>query len=248
MTPEFAQDAYGGNCEICGEAQRFERTQRAIRETYRCGVCKGSLRERAQAAVIVSCFPQANVSTLKELVKRPEYEKLRVYEPGVTGSLRKWLCSATQYCQSDYLSPEYRYCPSIGIAHQDLEALTFNDACFDLVVSSDILEHVRHPEVAFREIARVLKSGGLHIFTVPMQDPLRNASVRRVDVSKGEDVHILPPRYHGDGKGGQSLVYTDFGADIEQILSNAGFRASLVRYSCSSAIASRVITVLARAL
>lgn len=244
MTTEFEPDAYDGICEVCGTAQRFERTQRAIRETYRCSACKALLRERAQAAVILSIFPELGVRTLRELVQCADYKAQRVYEPGVAGSLRKWLRNAACYCQSDYHAPEDRFASPNGVPHQDLEALTFGDRSFDLVVSSDIFEHVRHPERALREVARVLRPGGRHVFTVPMQDPVRTITVRRVDSRGDVDIPLLPERHHGDGKGGKSLVYTDFGADIVNALNAIGFDTDLVRHRSTSPIASRVITLL----
>lgn len=42
------------------------------------------------------------------------------------------------------------------IPHQDLCRLTFGDACFDLVLCNELLEHVQDLELSFREIARVL--------------------------------------------------------------------------------------------
>jgi SAM-dependent methyltransferase len=55
-----------------------------------------------------------------------------------------------------------------------IEALPFNDGCFDVVVVSEVLEHLRDPqrEAGLSEIARVLKSGGVLIGTVPFREDL----------------------------------------------------------------------------
>jgi ubiquinone/menaquinone biosynthesis C-methylase UbiE len=50
---------------------------------------------------------------------------------------------------------------------EDLRALTFPDQSFDLFITSDVFEHVFEPEKGFGDIARVLKPGGMHIFTMP---------------------------------------------------------------------------------
>lgn len=45
--------------------------------------------------------------------------------------------------------------------------LPFADGCFDLVVSSHVLEHLQRPREAFSQIARVLRPGGRFVFLAP---------------------------------------------------------------------------------
>ncbi len=46
-------------------------------------------------------------------------------------------------------------------------ALPFADDTFDFIVSHQVFEHVQHPEVACRELARILRPGGLSIHVFP---------------------------------------------------------------------------------
>jgi 2-polyprenyl-3-methyl-5-hydroxy-6-metoxy-1,4-benzoquinol methylase len=46
-------------------------------------------------------------------------------------------------------------------------AQTFENESFDLVITSDVFEHLPDVAPAVREILRTLKPGGAHIFTVP---------------------------------------------------------------------------------
>src|SRR5205085_206993 len=41
------------------------------------------------------------------------------------------------------------------------EDLGFPDATFDLVFADNVLEHLKDPSAVFREVARVLKAGGI---------------------------------------------------------------------------------------
>ena len=50
--------------------------------------------------------------------------------------------------------------------------LPFNDNEFDVVLSSEVMEHVPDPEKFLSEIYRVLRDGGVAIITVPFLVPL----------------------------------------------------------------------------
>jgi SAM-dependent methyltransferase len=52
------------------------------------------------------------------------------------------------------------------------EALPFEDASFDLVLSDNCVDHARDPRAILREIARVLAPGGLFYFTVHIHHPV----------------------------------------------------------------------------
>lgn len=49
----------------------------------------------------------------------------------------------------------------------DVTALKFDDCSFDVIVSSDVIEHTPDPAKAISEMARVLKKGGVLALTVP---------------------------------------------------------------------------------
>ncbi|MEY2471896.1 MAG: 2-polyprenyl-6-hydroxyphenyl methylase / 3-demethylubiquinone-9 3-methyltransferase [Actinomycetota bacterium] len=63
-------------------------------------------------------------------------------------------------------------------ARSAAEALPFADASFDVVVFSEVIEHLMQPELAVWEIARVLNPGGTLVMTtnnaseVPLRSPL----------------------------------------------------------------------------
>src|SRR6185503_8546543 len=48
---------------------------------------------------------------------------------------------------------------------EDAQALSFESASFDFVVSCECMEHVPQPALMAREIARVLKPGGGFVIT-----------------------------------------------------------------------------------
>jgi SAM-dependent methyltransferase len=99
-----------------------------------------------------------------------------------------------------------------GVRREDLQALSFPNAAFDLVLTSEVFEHVADPWKAFAEVRRVLRPGGRHIFTVP--EVLGAKTRSRAD---------LPDVFHMDGPGERSLVITDFGDDLTELLRGHGF-------------------------
>ena len=102
---------------------------------------------------------------------------------------------------------------------ETLEALTFPDGSFDLMITQDVMEHVLDPEAAFAEIARVLKPGGAHIFTVPLVRKTEASRPRAVRSADGGLEYLLEAQYHGnpvDAKG--ALVTMDWGYDIVEFV------------------------------
>lgn len=60
-----------------------------------------------------------------------------------------------------------------NLSAADVTRLPFPDACFDLVVCSEVLEHIPDHEKAMREIIRVLKHGKPLVVSVPRYLPER---------------------------------------------------------------------------
>jgi SAM-dependent methyltransferase len=198
------------------------------RETFYCPQCRANLRFRAQAAALLELLGDGRPTSLREMGESGALAHLAIYEPGITGPLRPQLARAGRYVQSVYA-------PGAAGSHgeievQDLMACTHPDETFDLVVTSDILEHVRRPMLAFAEIRRILRRGGHHVFSIPTQVPLPPRSVPRVDTSGDADIHLLPPAWHGSGDGGRSLVYTEFGGDLLDRLAAIGLPTQVVAY------------------
>ena len=214
---------YHGLCSVCGWVGCFERNHRSLREGFACKVCNSSLRYRGQADVLLKLFGQSGIRCLAELVKKKPFRSLKIFEPGVIGPLRPLLSKVEMYSQSYYWEDVKLGGVRDNIGCQNLETLTFEDNNFDLIITSDIFEHIRRPWDAFEEIFRVLKPGGYHVFSIPVQKPLRENSVERVDTTGDVDRMLVEPHYHSAPGGGRALVYTDFGSDIIARLADLGF-------------------------
>ncbi len=218
--------SYNGCCAICGFVGIFEKKSPSFREGYQCTTCKASLRYQGQAYALKRMFSSDENISLSKLSLNEKFNHLKIYEPGVIGPFRELFSGFDNYQNSFYWDDVKLGEKKDGVECQSLESLTYKNESFDLVISSDIMEHVRHPWVAFAEILRVLKSGGYHIFSIPLHLPMRSVTKYRVDTSTEEDKYIDEPHYHGNGIGGKSLVYTDFGADIVNKLVDLGYEVT----------------------
>jgi SAM-dependent methyltransferase len=116
-----------------------------------------------------------------------------------------------------------------GVQCQDVQQLTYPDATFDLVTSTEVFEHVPDDRRAFTEVHRVLRPGGHLVFTVPLMDA--GPTLERAEIRYGRIVHLVTPEYHGDRLRGRGrvLAFRTYGPDILDRLRAAGFRASLER-------------------
>ena len=153
---------------------------------------------------------------------RSHYSKslknMKVIEFDPSSPLRYLLSTSGSYTRS-YFSPD----DSVGTIRndgsicQDLTRLTYENNSFDLMISSDVLEHIPDVKAVFEESARVLKVGGIHLFTVPQRAKTRPRAV----VESGEIVHMLTPEYHLDPLNPNGiLAFWDFGSDLGSVFSN----------------------------
>lgn len=163
------------------------------------------------------------------LAERPGFRRERVYELSSRGPLfaflRREVADLTFSEYFDDLPPgEARD----GVQCQDVECLTYPDASFDLVTSTEVFEHVPHDGRGFVEIRRVLRPGGTYVFTVPLSDTER--TVERAELKDGRIVHMHSPHYHDDRIRGRGtiLVFRDYGHDITGRLRAAGFASARI--------------------
>lgn len=189
-----------GICPICESRTVFFDEGPSLRGGYRCWRCRSIPRWRAL------------IKVLSEV--DPDWRSMTIHECGPSGpASRKLRRECRSYTSSQYLSDVPWGETRDEVRSESVERLTFPSQSFDLVVTQDVFEHVLRPDDGFREVARVLRPGGKHVFTVP-QYRGRPSLVRAVPGPDGVR-HLLPPDYHrGPVDVGGSLVVTEWGDDI----------------------------------
>lgn len=192
-----------GICPFCGKKTIFVSYDAdQIRENYQCIFCHISPRKRALFQIINEEVPQ--------------WRDMEIHEssPG-DGTVSMFLQKECKNYTSSYYFEDGPLGDILdeGVTNQNLENMTFADESFDVFVTQDVLEHVNEPDKVFREISRVLKVGGRHIFTVPIWH--RDKTVPRIKMVDGKRELTLPPIYHGNpiSEGGSLLTY-EWGEDL----------------------------------
>lgn len=149
----------------------------------------------------------------------PKASHVRILESSGRGSYPPILSDKFDYYGTEY-DPGRIAEGSEPRSYADFQNLHYEDRLFDVVIASDVFEHVRKDEAGYREIHRVLKPGGTLILTVPYYHE-RQETIQRVDTRGEEDVHLLEPEYHGGG--GHTLTYRNYGRDLLSLLHRCGF-------------------------
>jgi SAM-dependent methyltransferase len=149
----------------------------------------------------------------------------------VTPVFQRFVDQFPEACGSEYLGPGYQPGEVVdGVPHEDLQALSFADEAFDVILSFDVLEHVPDETEAFAEMARCLRPGGTLLMTAPTQIHQYDNEVRAILSPTGELTHLKEPEYHGnpvDEEGG-SLCYRYYGWQVLDQLRSAGFSDAVI--------------------
>jgi SAM-dependent methyltransferase len=211
---------HNGHCPICQKPSKFTSKESWFRDHLLCEYCNSIPRKRALMKVIEDYYPN--------------WRELCIHEssPGGRGASLKLHGESNGYSASQYypdITPGNVH-PKSGYRSENLEKMTFSDESFDLFISQDVMEHIFDPAAAFIEIARVLKQGGAHIFTVPLVNKASKSEVWASRTQNNEIVYLHEPEYHGnpvDEKG--SLVTMHWGYDIANfILETTGMPTSII--------------------
>ncbi len=227
------QKTFDGLCSVCGHKGEFDRgDHKSLRESYPCPNCRFTVRWRDQAGIITDEFGRGQALSLDGLVSKGFLNTISIFEPALRGPFVTRFKGLPNYTQS-YFRPDLPLgeVGEDGIRNEDLTKLSFDEDRFDLIITSDVMEHLPNIEAAFAETLRVLRPGGIHVFSIPNDYPFPDRMEPRVAIKNGQEINLKPPRYHNSGDGSKCLVYTDYGADISDLIHSLGGRLIVARRS-----------------
>lgn len=195
----------------------------------RCPFCGPSLFVRLNGSDsgvrCVRCAASSVHLLLGEALRRqvPDLARCAVCELSASGPHVDHL----RRCAGSLSTSEYREDAApgsvrAGIRCEDVQRLTYRDASFDVVTHTEVMEHVPDDARAFAELRRVLRPGGVMLFTVPLHGGER--TVERARLRDGRIEHLQEPVYHLDPlRRAGILAWRDYGSDIIERVRAAGF-------------------------
>lgn len=191
-----------GYCHCCRQETIFEIRGNWLRDEYLCLNCFSIPRQRHLQYILDSFFKG--------------WEDKDIHESSPSNDFISRHCSS--YTVSQYFDGAKEGELVNGVRCENLESLTFPDCTFDIFITQDVFEHIFNPDRAAKEISRVLKPGGIHIFTVPKAKGI-GKSYPRARISDGKIEYIKEDIYHSNPVGdGKALVTWDYGDDFEYLI------------------------------
>jgi SAM-dependent methyltransferase len=178
------------------------------------------------ASGLLQIITHARYKSIAELGAAPNGP--RILDTDCYSPIFQLLRNAHFYSASVYL-PEKPFGTTIypKVINADLEQMPFPDRSFDVILTSDVMEHVRRDDLAHAEIYRCLKPSGYYVFTVPFVPSWKKNEVR-VKTRGDQDIYLMEKQYHGDPVTGRGiLVYRIYGNELIEQLRNLGFEVRL---------------------
>ena len=190
-----------------------------LRESLFCPVCNNSLRTRALAEAVIKSFPYKKADSLAIWSSHASEKGLTIAEINSCGNLHRFLKKIPTLSYSEYQPSLFDKNPLTTAknivkkllyqyTHEDITHLSYKSNSFDLVIHSETFEHIPQVKIAIEEVKRILKPGGLCIFTIPII-PERN-TLKKISTLKTPQT----PSYHGFGNREDYLVCWEFGGDF----------------------------------
>ncbi len=168
-------------CPVCGYIGPFMdlNPPTGLRKHAKCPKCGALERHRIQYLVVMDVLQSLNVSKMKMIHFAPEAFFLPMF--------------SKQFGEYETADLNKK-----GVDHNvDLQDLPFDDASYDIVFASHVLEHIPDDNKAIEEIHRVLKPNGIAILPVPL---VCEKTVEYLEPNPNEDYHMRAPGMDYFGK------------------------------------------------
>jgi SAM-dependent methyltransferase len=231
-------------CCVCGQrgAMHYDfpdvRLRKAhgiglLRETLCCRHCGASMRDRQMAYGLLQVVAKLTGQTVSSLhaFRQSRERELRILDTDSFGAVSRALRGLPGYVHSQF-KPDLAKGQQLpdGSINVNLLDMPFDAGNFDIIMTSDVMEHVAEDDLAHREIYRCLSPNGTYVFTVPY-DPSLLCTRQLTQVTGIPDVRFVLERHiHGDPHSTSGIVaHRIYGQQLVDDLSRIGYE---VRFEC----------------
>lgn len=240
----FANDRTCGalsiHCNVCGTQGRMSydfpdvniRREHGIgllRETLRCRACAATMRDRQIAHGLLQVVRERFGQDATDLAayRRQPAGTLRILDSDSFSPINRVLRGLPGYVHSQFV-PGLDNGSALpdGSVVVDLERIPFPDASFDVILSSDVMEHVADDTTAHRQIFRCLAPRGAYVFTIPYDPSMQGNRTLTVRTGQpGAMSHLFLDRHvHGDPHSDGGIVaHRIYGRQLLDELAAMGF-------------------------
>jgi SAM-dependent methyltransferase len=196
-----------------------------LRETLQCSHCGATMRDRTLAYALLSLINRGKNLPGRSIADLSKQDQMgaRCLDTDSFSQMSRLLKHLPDHVRSSFVTNvSFGTELEVNRYNINLEKIDFPAESFDIVLTSDVAEHIRDIDQAHREIYRILRNGGAYIFTVPY-DPECATHHVLVDTSSSQDKYLVPAQLHGDPLTGGILAYRVFGRQIFVDLETIGF-------------------------
>lgn len=200
-----------------------------LRETLRCQNCAATMRDRQMAYGLLMVIRNRlgqDVADLASFRRQPE-GVLRILDSDSFSPINRVLRGLPGYVHTQFV-PERNNGEKLSddSVVVNLEKIPFPASSFDVVMTSDVMEHVENDGVAHHEIFRCLDAGGTYIFTIPYNPCAQGTHMLTTRTGRvGAESHFfLQKHVHGDPHSNGGIVaHRIYGRQLLDDLSAVGF-------------------------
>ncbi|AMM51865.1 hypothetical protein TH61_12715 [Rufibacter sp. DG15C] len=201
---------------ITGQDTFFEINSPNLRESVISKNSRCTNRVRQLVIALAKLNNEQETSSLEYLLQKHYLDKriLLLESHSPFASIFKHYCN--KYNIELYATEYLSFTASSGeiineTLHVDIQNTHFPEEYFDLIVHTDVFEHVPDALLGEKEVARILKVGGAVIFTVPFDHDGSEDSLY-AELKNNEILYYKPPVYHEDpvSESGKCLVFRIF--------------------------------------
>lgn len=101
-----------------------------------------------------------------------------IYLPNLATTCEKAIAADIEKAYLQGIQPLLNKYPNLELVIDNIENSQFETGAMDFVLCSEVLEHVPNPELALKNIYRILKPGGIAVVTTPQKYSLMEMSCK----------------------------------------------------------------------